>query len=121
MRGFAIKVNTKNPSNKTIEDFSSDNHSFNKIRENENYSHFKLIEGDYSILRDKTADAKTIGADLVTLSKGKGNIANMCIDNFGNVRLYQNKKKLLIKEISQSKAYNIKGEAMRWKMLQSWV
>lgn len=121
MYGFAIKVNTENTKNKTVEDFSSYQHSFIKIRENDKYTHFKLIEGDYSVLRDRTADATTIDANPVILEKGKGNIASICINDLGNVRIYKNKKKLLINEISKSKAENIKQDAQNWRIMQSWV
>lgn len=121
MSGFAVKVNTEHHMKKTVEDFSETEFCFEKIREDENYAHFKLIEGDYSILRDKTADATEVGANQTILNRGKGIIAKVCIDNLGNMRLYDKKKKLLLNKISKSKAYSIKRDAQNWRMLQSWV
>jgi len=116
--GSAIKINTENPLNKTIEDISS-NYYFNKIRETEKYSHFKLFEGHNIILRDSSKKMEP-NPEIFERVSDKS-LARICVDDLGNVRLYKNKKKLLIKEISKSKAYNIKGDAMRWKMMQSWV
>ncbi len=121
MYGIAVKVDTDKYMKKSIESFSSENHLFEKIKEDENYAHFKVIEGDYYILRDKTADAKTIGANKVVLNKGNGLVANACIDSSGNMKLYNKKKSLLVKEISKSKAYSLKRDARNWRGLQSWV
>jgi hypothetical protein len=121
MNGSAIKVNTENPLNKTIEDISA-KYYFNKIKENEKCAHFKLFGGDYSVLRENSADSGKIGTTTVIIKRGsKDYLAKMCIDNEGNVRFYRNKENLLIKEISQSEADYIQGESMRWRMLQSWV
>jgi hypothetical protein len=119
--GFAVKVNTDRYMGKTIENFSSENPFFEKIREDEKYAHFALIEEDYSVLRDKTADATTIGANPVILKKGGGNIASVCLDDSGNMRIYNKKHTLLIAEISKSKAYSIKRDAGNWRGLQSWI
>jgi hypothetical protein len=121
VNGFAIKVDTNKYMKKNVESFSSENHLFEKIREDEKYAHFKLIEEDYSILRDKTADATTIGANPRILKKGKGNIANVCLDESGNIKVYNKKNKLLVKEISSSKAYSLRRDARNWRGLQAWV
>lgn len=119
--GFAVKVNTDAYMKKKIESFSSENHLFEKIREDEKYAHYTMIEEDYSVLRDKTADATTIGANPIILKKGRGNIANVCLDESGNIKVYNKKNKLLVKEISLSKAYSLRRDANNWKKLQAWI
>lgn len=121
MNGIAVKADTEKYMKKTLESFSAEGVFFEKIREDERYAHFKLIEGDNYVLRDKSADATTIGANPTLLNKGKGIIAHVCLDDLGNIRLYNKKKSLLLKEISKSKAYSLKRDSRNWKMFQSWV
>ncbi len=121
MYEIAVKVDTDKYMKKSIESFSSENHLFEKIKEDENYAHFNIIEEDYFVLRDKAADVTVVGANRVILNKGKGLVANACVDSSGNIKLYNKKKSLLVKEISKSKAYSLKRDAKNWRGLQSWI
>ena len=106
--GFAVKVDTDKYMKKTLENFSSENPFFEKIKEDEKYAHFTLIEEDYSVLKDKIKDAATIKENPFILNKGRGNIANVCLNESGNIKIYNKKHKLLITEISKSQAYHLK-------------
>ncbi len=111
--GFAIQINTENISKRTIEALSSD-HSFNEIRKNEKYSHFEIIEGDYSIIGDR-------GDPVILKRGGKEPLAKVCLDNLGNIRLHKNKENLLYNEISKEEAEDLKEFASNWKLTQSWI
>ncbi len=113
--GFAVKIDTDTYMKKNLENFSSENPFFEKIKEDENYSHFKLIEEDYYVLKDKIADAATIKKNPFKLNKGRGNLANVCLNESGKIRIYNNKHKLLVTEISQSKAYSIKRNTEKYR------
>jgi hypothetical protein len=118
--GFAIKVNTEDKK-RTIEDISA-SYSFKQISIDKKYSHFEMYEGDNIILRDNSSDSGKIGAHPIITKRGSEEpVARICLDNFGNIRLYQKKENQLLKEISKEEAINLQKDTQNWKLMQSWI
>ena len=112
VQGFAVKAEVNENLERTTESLNSED-VFVPFFCNRTYSHFELIDGDYTVLGDK--------GDPLTLHRGGKRLANVCVDNSGNLNLYKNEKKLLVNEINEKQAEQMIKDARNWRMLQSWV